>query len=151
MRILGMDTMSYAYARLVSIALLDLAAGAHAQQISICPSAIAPTNLQMVNVPQGWNANILGPLYLFSAAPSDGPPNEHGELVNHKHEKIKSGWRDQYDLEGNFPRGKWLVCRYGDTGRITLSKRLDDEIKRCSVRYQQGAYVGEALISIRCE
>lgn len=56
-----------------------------------------------------------------------------------------------YNLEGDFPRGKWLECGYGTYNQIVLSQRLPDTTTRCTVTYRKGVHAGEHALKIACE
>ena len=49
-----------------------------------------------------------------------------------------------------FPDGKWLQCSYGEYGQVTLSKRMEDSVSRCEVRYKKGSKAGQNEIGIDC-
>lgn len=130
--------------------LYAVALSSHAQTSPECPAAIQPESIRLNAIPAGWTTYVAAPLYLHSAAPMDGSPDQLGELAGFKQEKIPGGWRHRYDLDISFPQGKWLVCRYGESGQITLSRQLDDSIRSCSFSYRKGEHVGEKRITIAC-
>ncbi len=123
---------------------------AHAETSPECPAAIQPESIQLRAIPAGWATYVAAPLYLHSATPMDGSPDQLGELAGFKQEKIPGGWRHRYDLDMSFPKGKWLVCRYGESGQVTLSRQLEDSIRSCSFSYRKGEHVGENRITIAC-
>jgi len=136
---------------LLAYAVASMALTVRAETTPVCPTAIQPESIQFNAIPAGWTGYVAAPLYLHHAAPMDGPPEELGELAGFKQEKIPGGWRHRYDLDMNFPKGKWLVCRYGESGQVTLSKQLDDSIRTCNFSYRNGEHVGENRISITCK
>ena len=115
-----------------------------------CPPSIAQRSIQLTDTPPGWNKFVGSPLYLHDAAPISGPPEQLGELSDFRQKRVKNGWTHIYQLDGKFPEGKWLACRYGGTGQVTLAKRLDDSVESCTFTYQQGEHVGEKKIAIMC-
>lgn len=115
-----------------------------------CPVSIPQGSLQLADVPQGWTSYVGSPLYLHAAAPMNGPPEQLGELSDFRQKRLKKGWVDTYRLDGKFPEGKWLACRYGGTDQLTLAMRLDDSIDSCTFTYRQGEHVGERNIAILC-
>ena len=123
---------------------------AGAMSLAICPSSIADTSIKLDPVPAGWTAYIAGPLYLNSAAPIDGPPQRKGELVPTAERKAKGQTIFVWQLEGAFPDGKWLQCSYGEYGQVTLSKRMEDSVRRCEVSYKKGSKAGQNEIGIDC-
>ncbi len=91
------------------------------------------------------------PMYLNSAAPTDGPPQQKGELADYVESQKRKLTTDTYDLDGRFPDGKWLRCSYGEYAEITLAKRLDDSITKCAFTYKKGQKAGQNDIQIQCE
>ncbi|HEU4845583.1 MAG TPA: STY0301 family protein, partial [Burkholderiaceae bacterium] len=69
-----------------------------------------------------WKANVDSELYLNSATPIDGPPEMHGDLADYISRPGRKEWSYVYDLDRNFPDGKWLECVYGTHSEVTLSK-----------------------------
>lgn len=136
---------------LLAYAMASMALTLHAETTPACPTAIQPESIQLNAIPAGWTSYVAAPLYLHSAAPMDGPPEELGELAGFRQEKIPGGWRHRYDLDIVFPHGKWLVCRYGASGHVTLARKLDDSFRTCSFSYRKGEHVGENRISITCK
>lgn len=116
----------------------------------VCPSSIPQRSIQLTDPPPGWNAFVGSPLYLHNAAPMSGPPEQLGELSDFRQKRIKDGWIHTYRLDGKFPEGKWLACRYGGTGQLTLARRLDDSIEACTFTYRKGEHVGQHEIAILC-
>lgn len=116
-----------------------------------CPQSIPEQSVRLVDAPKGWSTFVRAPLYLNSAAPMNGPPENLGELADFEQRKVRGGWKNTYQLDGKFPDGKWLACGYGESNQVVLSRRLDEVIKQCSITHRQGRHVGEALISISCE
>lgn len=115
-----------------------------------CPVSIPQHAIQLAGTPPGWGAYVGSPLYLHSAAPMSGPPEQLGELSDFRQTRMKNGWIDAYQLDGKFPQGKWLACRYGGTGQLTLSRRLDDSITACTFSYRKGEHAGQNSIAIMC-
>jgi len=115
-----------------------------------CPPFIPASSVQVSDVPKGWRALIGAPLYLHEAAPMSGPPEQMGELSDFKQTSAKDTWTNTYKLDGKFAEGKWLACRYGESGQVTLSKRLDDNIQQCVFTYRKGEHVGQTGITIIC-
>lgn len=115
-----------------------------------CSTSILQRSLQLTDTPPGWSTFVGSPLYLHAAAPISGPPEQLGELSDFRQRRVKNGWTHIYQLDGKFPEGKWLACRYGGTGQVTLAKRLDDSVESCTFTYRQGEHVGEKKIAIMC-
>jgi hypothetical protein len=115
-----------------------------------CPSEIPQSSVQVVKMP-GWRPFIQFPLYLSSAGMSAGPPESlavlRGESLNKKGQPQST----RYEFgEMGFDQGKWLDCGYGAGSQITLSKRLDDRLKECTVTYLRSGRSDKQDIVIKC-
>lgn len=126
-------------------------AGAASPADLYCPQSIEQKSVQITNTSPGWSAFVRAPLYLHGAAPMSGPPEELGELVEFSQKRDKDAWIYTYRLDSPFPAGKWLACTYGESGQVTLSKKLDDSTQVCSFRYQRGKHVGENMVTVTCK
>ena len=115
-----------------------------------CPDSIPAASINLQALPPGWMPHIDGPLYLSSAAPIDGEPERKGQLVPGGTRKQKGLTVLSYRLEGDYPHGKWLQCRYGAYGEISLSKRLPDSISLCEIGHSKGQKAGQQNIQIVC-
>ena len=125
---------------------------AHAAVQSIeCPLSIEEKSMQFVDTPHGWTSFMSSPLYLHGAAPMNGPPEDYGELSDYEQKRDKKGWMYTYQLDGKFPKGKWLACSYGESDQATLSKRLHDSVRVCAITYRKGEHVGQKAIVINCK
>ncbi|MGV7210547.1 STY0301 family protein [Oxalobacteraceae bacterium A2-2] len=115
-----------------------------------CPKSIEQKSIHISGTPPGWNTYVDAPLYLHSAAPMSGPPEQLGELVDFKQTQGKGYWTHIYQLDGKFSQGKWLVCSYGESDQVKLSKKLADHIQSCSFTFRKGKYVGQNDVRIEC-
>jgi hypothetical protein len=88
---------------------------------------------------------------LHSAAIADGPPGTLGQLRGTTERRGKGEWVDKYDLTGNYPEGKWLQCSYGMLNEITLSRRIDDDTKECTIIGKHGQKAGQNVFEIGCK
>jgi hypothetical protein len=116
-----------------------------------CPISLRPEAIQLSTIPDGWHYFPASPIYLHGAAPMSTPPERLGHLIE---DAVQTGRGERtlvYSLDGPFPEGKWIQCAYGEHHQLTLSKRLPDHLRRCSITYRQGAKAGERNIRIRCE
>jgi hypothetical protein len=116
-----------------------------------CPSEIPVSSLKMIDTRPGWKTFISAPLFLHDAAPTDGPPERLGTQMGERIRKTKSEWAYRYSLEGPFPEGKWLQCDYGMLNEFSLSKRLDDDTKECTVTGRKGEKAGQNMFDIVCK
>lgn len=115
-----------------------------------CPESIQEKSIRLVDMPTGWAGFIASPLYLHGAVPTSGPPEKLGELSDYKQRRGKDEWVYTYELDGQFPDGKWLACTYGESDQVVLSQRLDDGVRRCTFTYRKGKHVGQHGIVITC-
>jgi len=116
-----------------------------------CPASVQESAIKVQNVPVGWVSYVARPMYLSGAAPTDGPPQQKGELVNDSERRKKNETTYIYHLDGPYPEGKWLECSYGGYGEIALAKKLADSITRCAFTYKKGQKAGQSDIKIECE
>lgn len=116
-----------------------------------CPTSIDEPSIKLQNIPAGWLPYVASPMYLSSAAPTDGPPQEKGELADYAENYKKNEKTYTYDLDGRYPHGKWLECSYGEYGQISLGQRLDDSITQCAFRYKKGQKAGQKDILVQCK
>lgn len=126
--------------------------GAIAAPIEVqCPASLRPEVIQLAVVPEGWQFFAAAPIYLHGAAPMSTVPDKLGHLIEDGELKRKGERILVYSLEGPFPDGKWIQCAYGEHHQLTLSRRLPDHVKQCSVAYRQGEKAGERRVRIMCE
>jgi hypothetical protein len=115
-----------------------------AEQTVTCPIEIPEASIRIANTPAGWQPYVASPLFLSSAGAMAGPPETW--------KKGKTEWSTTYDLDGaGFAAGKWMECRYGEYDEVTLSKRLDDRTKSCTVHFSKGEKAGQRTVKIHCK
>lgn len=129
---------------------LHAAAATTAQTSLVCPPSVPISLAPASTVQHGWTAYVASELYLNSATPIDGPPEMHGELADYTTRPGKKEWAYTYDLDRNFPDGKWLECGYGTHNEVTLSQRMADSVKACTFTYRKGEMAGQNIIKINC-
>jgi len=115
-----------------------------------CPESVPAASIKLDAVPAGWTAYIDSPFYLNVAAPIDGGPERRGQLVPSGEHTKKGQTTLSYRLEGRYPDGKWLQCRYGVHGEVTLSQKMDDSVSLCEVTYRKGSKAGQNDIHVAC-
>ena len=89
-------------------------------------------------------------MYLSGAAPIYGPPDTLGDLVPDGERRGKGTVSTVYDLDGFFKEGKWMQCFYGEYSQLTLSRRMPDATKTCTITYRKGEKAGQNKITIAC-
>ena len=117
-----------------------------------CPAEIQQSLVVIKAISPGWTPHVARPIYLHGAGAAAGPPDSDGQLRpdDSSYAKGKTSWRVTYNLEGNFPRGKWLECSYGSLNQIVLSRRLADETSACTVSYRKGDKEGQNIVDVAC-
>lgn len=133
------------------VALIFFLMGSAAATSLKCPVSVPEKSIKLVETPSGWTSFVAAPLYLHGAAPMSGPPEQLGELADYQETGKKPELTYTYKLDGKFPEGKWLACTYGESDQITLSRRLEDDVKICTFKYKRGKHVGENEIAIVCK
>nr|WP_295999385.1 STY0301 family protein [Rugamonas sp.] len=116
-----------------------------------CPSSIPEKSVHFTDMPSGWKIFVGAPLYLHAAAPMSTPPEMLGELIQDSERRTKTSIVDTYKIDGNFPNGKWLACKYGESDQMTLARQLPDATDVCIITTRQGKYVGQNDIKIDCK
>lgn len=115
-----------------------------------CPAEISTSSVRFANLPGTWRAAATAPIYLHNAAPLDGPPEDLGTLMGESLEQTKDKWVTRYPLSGHFPKGKWFTCDYGMLNEISLSNRLPDDTRECTVTGRKGKLAGQNTFDIVC-
>lgn len=135
---------------LVSLALVpfDAAAG---EKVT-CPAEIQQSALRLQDIPREWTPHVASPMYLHGAGAAAGPPDNQAQLRPERstYAAGKASWKVTYNLEGDFPRGKWLECSYGTSNQIVLAKRLPATTSRCEVHYRKGEHAGQHTVDVTC-
>lgn len=134
----------------LALSLVSQSSVATEQRIE-CPSEIAPASLHLTKVSPEWRPFVSAPLFLHNAAPTNGPPETMGQMRGETTRQGKNSWTDRYSLEGHYPDGKWLQCDYGMLNEVSLSKRLPDDTKECTVTGKKGEKAGQNVFAIVCK
>jgi hypothetical protein len=121
-----------------------------APQVIVCPTSIAPASIQVAVPEAAWTPFVSAPLYLHAAAPMYGPPELRGDLTDFATHPGKLEWSYTYKLDGTFDAGKWIQCAYGANNEITLSRRIDDDTRECTITYRKGNKVAQHEIKVQC-
>lgn len=98
-----------------------------------CPLQIQPQAIK-VAAGAGWIPHVEFPLQLYSAGMSSGPPGSlqtlRGAELRRTKQLISTSFGFDPDARSN---QVWLDCKYGEAGEISISQRLDDRIRECTV------------------
>lgn len=98
-----------------------------------CPPTVA-TEQHVTVVPKGYAAreDALGPSELTFVTVSDGPPDQHADLVP----DVQTAAFARWDLTAAATAGGYyLSCHYART-RFTLSRPIPAAVKQCTVHYR---------------
>ncbi len=119
----------------------------------VCPTEIPEASIRLSNMPGEWTPYVTSPLFLSSAGAMAGPPEKRAILMGDTTwKKGKTEWSTTFDMDdAGFTAGKWMECRYGEYGEVTLSKRLDDRTKSCTVHFSKGEKAGQRTVRINCK
>lgn len=122
-----------------------------AQQKIECPHSIAATSIRVVDTEAGWTPFIGAAIYLNSAAPIYGPPQDRSDIADFTTRTGKAGLSYTYALDSTSERGKWMRCAYGPNHEMTLSRRIDDATQKCTISYRKGKKAAQNDIEIICQ
>lgn len=131
--------------------LLILAGAASAADIA-CPLQLSAPKVSIAGLAPEWVPSATGVLFLTAAGASNGPPELGATLRGEDvFDKRKSEWRTTFDFgaAGN-QYGKWIDCIYGEAGDFTLSKRLPDSTRQCTVRRKNDVKARPRYVRIDC-
>ena len=115
-----------------------------------CPASIPEKSIQIQDTP-GWKTFVGAPLYLHGAAPMSSAPELLGELAGYTEQRRNDAMVYTYHVGGQFPNGKWLACKYGESDQVTLARRLPDTTDVCVITSRKGEYVGQNDVRIECK
>jgi hypothetical protein len=106
-----------------------------AQDTLVCPAELSAQAFQIIAPSSEWAAFMEHPLNLASVSLMQGEPATQAHLKPSRTVSSKETDMVIWTFEGEYPKGKWLSCRYGD-GAVTLSKRIADTYSECTVVYK---------------
>lgn len=143
-----MEKIYLAFAAIISLAITPV----NAADITIaCPTELAPEAMKIVTTPGGWQPYISSPLYLHSAAPIFGPPEQLGQLRGQTIKRSKDGATIKYDeLDSPPSAGVWMSCEYGEGNEFSLAKKLPAGIRSCLVTHKKGEKAGQNDVAVTC-
>ncbi|QBI03241.1 STY0301 family protein [Pseudoduganella albidiflava] len=136
---------------LLAAALTLQAANVAAQGKHIaCSSQIQPQAIK-VAAGAGWVPHVEFPLQLYSAGMSSGPPGSLLTLRGEELRRTEHVISTRYAFEPGAPSNQaWLDCAYGEGGEISISQRLSDRIRECTVTKFRPVAGEPRRIEIRC-
>jgi hypothetical protein len=99
-----------------------------------CPEKISikPGTTEISELPPGFDVTTSpAPLRLSYASLYDGPPQDMGEQKPVKSSKMSATWV----FEGEYPKGKWVSCEYGQ-GTVKLYAEVPEDAHSCTLAKQ---------------
>jgi len=118
-----------------------------------CPQEIALDKAGVrLELPE-WSVRPDMTPYLTGADVFDGDPRDLASLVPTSDRRVSKELSIVvWTLNGDYPRGKWAVCRY-EPGAFYLTRRLPDPVTRCEVQWRtlKTARRGELKLDFRCD
>lgn len=129
--------------------LLPISAFAQGTSFAVsCPLEVPAAALQITPVKPGWVSFMNQPFLLKGAAAAWGPPEEQGLLVGERSEKFKTISTFKFD---KIAEGNWIQCFYGEGPEITLSKRLPDDVRECTIENPASRKTEPVKVLITCK
>jgi hypothetical protein len=116
-----------------------------------CPDELPPSSVS-VAAGEPWRPFVEHPLGLHSATMSSGPPETLSQLRGVDLSKRGDPPSTLYEFgRVGYEDGKWLNCRYGEAGEITIARRLDDALKSCVITHTKRSPREREKVRITCK
>lgn len=121
-------------ATLAGLALLSAAPPAAAlDRLITCPTELQPQAFK-ITAGAGWVPRIEAPLRLYAAGMSAGPPNTQQTRPGSEIRRDKDSVTTKYAFDPDSrPNHVWLDCQYGEGGEVSISRRLDERTRECTI------------------
>jgi hypothetical protein len=122
------------FGALAGAAMLCAASSAAAlDRLVTCPAELQPQAIK-ITAGAGWVPRIESPLQLYAAGMSAGPPGSVPALPGRETHRDKEQVSTAYGFDPDSrPNHVWLNCTYGQGGEISVSRRLDERTRECTV------------------
>jgi hypothetical protein len=65
------------------------------------------------------------------------PPEQKAFLKPDTRKLTKTTWAEIYLFGVPEDDGNWIQCSYGEGDDVTLARRIDDRLRRCTVTYKK--------------
>ena len=128
---------------------LNLAHANAADASAQCPLTVADTSMTM-HAPAGWvGSTSQAVLHLSEFGMMAGAPETMTYLVPNSRNRGKAGASSTWVFAAGDE--KWLYCRYGATGLVQLSKRLDDAATSCTITSTSDKRGAVTCATVACE
>lgn len=102
-------------------------------RLIVCPTELQPQEIK-ITAGAGWVPRIESPLTLYAAGMSAGPPGSVPALPGREIRRDKELVSTSYGFDPDSrPNHVWLNCTYGEGGEVSISRRLDERTRECTV------------------
>jgi hypothetical protein len=133
---------------ILSFCLLLAALDSAAQEIKPCPEEFPVASIKLSPLPEGWTGVTPTRLLLVSADATIGRPQPAADIGQER--KTRDGYEVVFDTTSTRSTEKWLSCRYGVGGHLSLAERLPDDTDQCTVSYHRRPAYNDYDIQIAC-
>jgi len=133
---------------ILAFCLLSTTLHAATQEIKPCPEEFPVEAIKLSSLPEGWTGVTPTRLLLVSADATTGRPQPAADIGHER--KTREGYEVTFDTTSTRPTEKWLSCRYGVGGHLTLAERLPDDTDQCTVSYHRRAAYNDYDIHVAC-
>jgi hypothetical protein len=133
---------------ILSFCLLLTTLDVTAQDIKPCPQEFPVEAIKLSSLPEGWTGVIPSRLLLVSADATTGRPQPAADIGQNR--KTRNGYEVIFDTTSTKPTEKWLSCRYGVGGHLSLAERLPDNTDRCTISYHKRPAFNDYDIQVAC-
>lgn len=115
-----------------------------------CPTELQPQAFK-ITAAAGWVPRIEAPLNLYSAGMSGGPPGTQQARPGREVRKDKDSVTMAYGFDPDSrPNHVWLNCQYGEGGEISISRRLDERTRECTITMYKPVPGEPRTIEMKC-
>ncbi len=98
-----------------------------------CPTEL-PSQSIKITAAAGWVPRIDSPLNLYAAGMSAGPPGFQQVRPGTEIRRDKDSVTTKYTFDPDTrPNHVWLNCTYGQGGELSISRRLDERTRECTI------------------
>jgi hypothetical protein len=133
---------------ILAFCLLVAALDTAAQEIKPCPEEFPVEAIKLSPLPEGWTGVTPSRLLLVSADATTGRPQPAADIGQER--KTRDGYEVVFDTTSTRPAEKWLSCRYGVGGHLSLAERLPDDTGQCTVSYHRRPAYNDYDIQVAC-
>ncbi len=118
-----------------------------------CPPSLQVQSLSLANqaLPAGFApVEPVGVVRLSGGNLYDGPPQQEAALKPFRQQTSKQIRSVTWQLQGDYPQGKWFSCDYAQ-GTLRIARQLDDASTECQMLAKPIAPAGQLSIVLTCQ